>query len=211
MTDQTYPELQEPIILADGISFEDYLVQFEGQHTEWHIGKVVQKVSNNSRHQMILLFLSTMLSLYLSSKKMGKVLIAGLPMYIDNTMPAREPDLMVVLNDKLDRIKTNYLEGPADIAIEIISPGSYNDDRVIKFFEYEKIGVTEYWLIDPIRQEASIYVLNDMGKYVHHSKDAERRLHSTVLNQCVLSPELFWQDDLPEGVDIIPLVQAMFE
>lgn len=211
MTDQSYPELQDPVILADGISFEDYLVQFEGQHTEWHFGKIVQKVSNNSRHQMILLFLSTLLSLYLSRQKIGKLLIAGFPMYISPDVPAREPDLMVVLNNKLDWIKSNYLEGSADIAIEIVSPESYNDDRVVKLFDYEKAGVTEYWLIDPIRKEASIYVLNDNGRYEHHAKDAERRLQSTVLKQFVLNPELIWQDNLPEGVEIIPLVQAMFD
>lgn len=209
MTDQFYPEIQEQITLAEGISFEDYLVQYEGQNTEWHAGKVVQKVSNNSRHQIILLFLSTLLTLYLSSKKTGKVFLAGLPMYINDNVPAREPDLIVMLTSQLERIKRSRLEGPADIAVEVVSPGSGTEDRATKLFEYEDAGVTEYWLIDPIRKEASIYVLNDEGKYERHPEDSQNRLQSTVLDGFVLDATILWQDELPEGIEILPMVEAM--
>jgi len=211
MTDQFYPELQDPIVLAENISFDDYLVQFEGQSTEWHAGKVVQKVSNNTQHQIILGFLFTLLTFYLSSKKSGKVFLAGLPMYISDNVPAQEPDLIVMLNSQLERVKSNRLEGPADIALEVVSPGSGTDDRATKLFEYENAGVPEYWLIDPIRKEASIYILNDDGQYERHPENDLKQLQSTILDKFVLDPQILWQNELPEGIEILPFVTEMLE
>lgn len=208
MTDKPYSETQEQIILAQNLSFEDYVVQYEGQSTEWHAGKVVQKVSNNTQHQLILGFLYTVMTLYLSSKQSGEVYLAGLPMYISDDVPAREPDLMVVLKHHSDNVKSNRLEGPADIAVEIVSPGSGTDDRATKLFEYEKAGVPEYWLIDPIRKEASIYIF-DNDKYVRHPEDDKKRLQSTILGGFVLDATILWQDNLPQGFEVLPLVEAM--
>jgi len=211
MTDQTYPELQEPIILAEGISFMDYLVQFEGQHTEWHVGKVVQKVSNNERHQLVLGFLYRLVMDFLEIKGLGMAYMAGFPMYISPDVPAREPDLMVILNDKLDKVTATYLDEPADIAVEIVSPGSYNDDRVVKLFEYEKVGVREYWFIDPIRKDTSIYVLNEDGRYERHPEDDKKRLQSAILEGFVLLPTVLWQEQLPTRLEINQLLEAMLD
>jgi len=211
MTDQTYSELQEPIILADKISFEDYLVQFEGQHTEWHVGKVLQKVSNNERHQLILGFLYRLVMDFLEIKGLGTAYMAGFPMYISPNVPAREPDLMVILNDKLDKVTATYLDGPADIAVEVVSPGSYNDDRVVKLFEYEKVGVREYWFIDPIRKDATIYVLNTDGRYERYPEDDSKRLRSSILEGFVLPPTILWQEQLPTRLEINRLLDEMID
>ena len=90
-------------------------------------------------------------------------------------------------------------------------PGSYRDDRVTKFFEYEKAKVPEYWFIDPIRKDAIIYALNDKEKYEHYPTDDRKRLQSSVLKEFVLDPQILWQDKLPEGIEVLPLVQAMLE
>ncbi|MEJ7756097.1 MAG: Uma2 family endonuclease [Nocardioidaceae bacterium] len=52
-----------------------------------------------------------------------------------------------------------YLDGAADLAIEIISPESIGRDRGEKFVEYEAAGIREYWLIDPERRQAEFYRL----------------------------------------------------
>ena len=44
MTDETLE--QSDIVIAEDISFEDYLVQYEGQRMEWHMEKVVKQVRN---------------------------------------------------------------------------------------------------------------------------------------------------------------------
>lgn len=209
MAEKIYPTSDTETILAENVSFADYLVQYDGQQTEWQAGKVVQQVSNNSRHQIILGFLYRLLMNFLELRELGQVILAGLPMYINDEVSARQPDLMIVLNPKLNQIKVNYFEGPADIVVEIVSPGSERVDRADKLVEYEAAGVPEYWLIDPLRKEAVIYVLNEEGIYQANPLDDERRLQSTVLIGFLFNPAVLWQEQLPKGSILMQMAQEM--
>ncbi len=57
----------------------------------------------------------------------------------------------------------HHLQGSADVVVEIISPESQTRDRGEKFFEYEKGGVREYWLINPDRKQAEFYLRDAKG------------------------------------------------
>jgi Uma2 family endonuclease len=41
------------------------------------------------------------------------------------------------------------MEGPPDLAIEVVSPSSVTVDRKDKFLQYRKAGVRNYWIVDP--------------------------------------------------------------
>jgi Uma2 family endonuclease len=196
-------------IIAEGVSFENFLKYFGEQHTEWLMGKVINVVSNNTQHNLILGFLYNVLSLFLGLKAAGRILLAGVPMHIADDRPAREPDLLIVLNENRQRIKATYLDGPADIAVEIVSPESHDRDRGRKMREYEAAGVREYWLFDPLRTEAVIYGLGGDGHYHPVPGDEHGRLISTVLPGFALDPALMWRDEPPSGAELIELVQAM--
>src|SRR5258708_35842505 len=152
---------------AEKIPFEIYLTRYnsiEGFRTEWIAGKVaIYSGSSTTQHQDILRFLAVLLNLYLGTPTRGKILLAGVPMYLGDDRPAREPDLLVILSEHLEHIKATYLDGIADIVVEIVSPESDERDHGAKFVEYEAAGVPEYWLIDPLRSESTIYVLS-VGK-----------------------------------------------
>ena len=67
----------EEVVLAEQISFDDFLQQFGEQHTEWLMGKVILVVSNNKTHQMLLIFLTKLLGLYLDFKQIGQLFLSG--------------------------------------------------------------------------------------------------------------------------------------
>jgi Uma2 family endonuclease len=119
--------------------------------------------------------------------------------------------LLIVLNENRHRINENYLDGPADAVIEIVSADSSNQDRGEKFVEYESAGVPEYWLVDPLRTEANVYALGDDGRYHPLPKDAEGRLVSKVLPGFALHPDLLWREEPPAGAELVALVQQMVE
>lgn len=200
--------LTHETIIASGLSYEEYQRQFMGdeRRTEWITGDVIL-LMNNVLHNEILSFLDTLLRLYLGFKPIGKVLLAGISMYVGDDKPAREPDLMIVLNEHRDRIQETRLNGAADIAIEIVSPESRARDAIIKYDEYQAIGVREYWLIDPERQQADIYVLDATGRYRRAALDGQGRLVSSLLAGFTLDPAILWRESLPEGADLIQLVQ----
>src|SRR5258708_20749745 len=145
---------QAHLQLKEKISFRDYLKTYngvEGVRTEWVAGTVERYVMTNNRsHQRLLGFLFTLFNLFLDRKHLGEVIIAGFPMYVGDDKPAREPDLMVILSAHRERIKSTYLDGIADIVVEIVSPESGERDHGTKYIEYETLGIPEYWLIDPI-------------------------------------------------------------
>jgi Uma2 family endonuclease len=130
-------------------------------------------------------------------------------MWVGENRPTREPDLLILLNDHLSRIQPTYIDGPADIVVEIVSPESNDRDRGKKLREYEAAGVPEYWLFDPQRTEAVIYALGSDGHFHPLPIDSDGNLHSSVLPGFRLQTSLLWRDELPDGAELIQLVQAM--
>jgi len=199
--------------LTGCVPFEAYLKVYnsvEGIRTEWLAGEIaIYTMTNNTQHQDILQFLTVLLNFYLSAKSLGKLLLAGVPMYLGDERPAREPDLLIVVNEHLERIKGTYLDGIADVVVEIVSPESDERDHGIKFIEYEAAGVPEYWLIDPLRAEATIYCLGTDKRYHRTAHDGQGRLMSVLLPSFALDPALLWQETLLTGAALLTLVEQM--
>ena len=51
------------------------------------------------------------------------------------------------------------------LVVEILSPSTVGNDRTIKKDLYERSGVSEYWIVDPIEQQVEQWILRD-GKYL---------------------------------------------
>jgi len=107
--------------------------------------------------------LSSVLSIYVQVRGLGVVITP--PFQMKLTRSGREPDLMFVAREHLGRLRDTYLDGPADMVVEIVSPESVRRDRVEKYYEYQVDGVEEYWLIDPRRERAEFYRLGEEGRY----------------------------------------------
>lgn len=206
MTDD--PARNETVV-AESVSFENFLKLYAEQHAEWLMGKVILIVGNNTPHQRIQMFLGTLVNLFLNITGLGEILSAGTPMHLSDSQPAREPDLMVVLVEHRDRIREKWLEGKADIVVEIVSPESTVRDRGDKFKEYEMAGIPEYWLIDPLRRDADFWALGEDGTYISRPRDAQGRLTSAVLPGFALDAEMLWDDANLFRVNLNQLVQEM--
>ncbi|MEM9952055.1 MAG: Uma2 family endonuclease [Chloroflexota bacterium] len=207
MTDNTLERSTEYDVVEENVTFEDFLQRYLGQRVEWHAGKVVKKMSNNEKHQFILSLLHTLLSLYLMFSNKGRVYMDGYQMRLKKDDPARQPDLLIVFNEHKDRIKEQYLDGPADLVVEILSPATKKIDRGDKYYEYEEAGIPEYWIIDPISKRVDVYNLDDEGNY--QQVGTTDKITSTVLDGFELDAKMLWQDDLPDGAQAVQLVQKM--
>ena len=119
------------------------------------------------------------------------------------------PDLQVLLPANLDRLKGKQVEGAADLVVEVVSPGSERVDRVVKFAEYEKGGVPEYWVIDWNYREALFFVRSDEGVYERKAPDTDGYYHSVVLPKLRLEVNLLWRETLPGIREALALVEAM--
>jgi Uma2 family endonuclease len=152
----------------------------EDTHAEWVDGEVVFLTSFGRVHQQTLLFLGTLLSLFSQTHHLGSVSQFGYGMRLANSL--RTPDILFVSQANLERVTEDYLDGPADLAIEIISDDSIQRDRRDKLKEYREAGVKEYWIIDPRpgKQRADFYCLDETGDYDLFATEDDERVESAV-------------------------------
>lgn len=179
------------------ITFEEYLeMDVEGASLEWIDGKVIGFMSNNLQHQQIIGFLMTVMGLFVEIHDLGEVVQAGYAMKLEEQRRGRESDLVFVSKQNARMLTHKYLDGAADIAVEIISPESVERDCQTKFAEYEAAGVKEYWLIDPKEKRAEFYFLNDEGVY-RPADISGGAFRSEVLPGFALRVEWLWGKNLP--------------
>ncbi len=187
------------------LSYEEFLVKYDGQYAEYVEGEVIIPMSVTQSHDLLLGFLRTILTFYTDVKKSGR--ICGEPyqmkMVLDDKPRGREPDIFFVKTENLDRIGEQFFDGAADLVIEIISPESIIRDTQDKFEEYEKAGVSEYWIIDPNRRTVVFYGFDDEGKYEQLSLEAEGRFESRVIEGLWIKTDWLWREELPNLMDVL--------
>lgn len=69
------------------------------------------------------------------------------------------PDIIVVCEP--DKIKEQYCLGAPTVAIEILSPSTAKNDRVLKLNRYQAAGVKEYWIVSPQERTVHVFTLQD--------------------------------------------------
>lgn len=187
--------MAEPALATSApISYEEFLEAYDGTHAEWVDGEVLLITPVSTRHQDVADWLTALLRLLVERNGSGKVLSAPVQMRLPRS--GREPDVMFIAREKLERVRELYVEGPADLVIEVVSPESQTRDRRDKLKEYEAAGVGEYWIIDPTRQEAEFRGLRGDGRYALEPL-REGVFHSGMIPGLWLREEWLWQQPLP--------------
>jgi Uma2 family endonuclease len=188
----------ERVAPAGKMTYEEFLAWAdEDTWAEWVNGEVIVLTPASYRHQDIITFLASLIRFFVEAHQRGCVLTAPFQMKLGPDLPGREPDLVFIAREHLDRLKSTYLDGPADLVVEIISPDSRARDRGAKFYEYEQGGVREYWLLDPLRHQAEFYQLALDGIYRAAPLGADGRYYSAVLDGLWLEVDWLWQEPLP--------------
>lgn len=92
----------------------------------------------------------------------GVIFSAPFDVYLDEEQNAVQPDLIVVLKNNTHIIdEKSHIHGVPDLLIEILSKGNKNHDLILKKDLYERFGVKEYWIIDPVSKLAMGFELTD--------------------------------------------------
>ncbi len=194
-----------PLILPQGakVTYEEFLANTpDDVHAEWEDGEVIYLTvdAENNRIQM---FLSKLLGLYLELRPIGELFSEPFVMKTGPDLPGRSPDLFLLLTANSGRVSKHHIDGPADMVIEIVSPESASRDRGEKFYEYEKGGVGEYWLIDPLRKRAEFYQLDDKGLFVSVASGLDGKYESRILPGFRFAFGRLWQQPYPAAYGLL--------
>lgn len=111
------------------------------------------------------------------------------------------PDLCFISRARADLLRPTYLDGAPDIVWEIISPDSQSRDRREKFEEYEKAGVREYWIVDPLSKKAEAYRLE--ARKFRLIPEQDGILASSVLRNFWLRTDWLWRKPLPKVATVL--------
>lgn len=187
------------------LTYEEFLAWCdEDTWAEWVNGEVVLVSPASDRHQALRGFLESVIGIHAEERGLGRVLGAPFQMRLPEPVHSgREPDILFIASAHLSRLTQAYLDGPADLVVEIISPESRLRDRGEKFAEYEMGGVREYWLLDPERREADFYRLDERGRYRLAEPHREGWYESVALPTFRLKLEWLWQVPLPRVLDVV--------
>ena len=174
---------------------------------EWENGEVIMASPASYRHQDIASFLTSVLRIYVEQNHLGVLCPAPFQMKLEHS--GREPDLLFVTTAHQNRLKATYLDGPADLAVEIISLESAERDRGKKFLEYETAGVAEFWLVDPLRRWLECYQLGEEERYNTAFAGRENVYRASVLPGFWLRAEWLWQIPLPPVLDVLRTLEVI--
>jgi Uma2 family endonuclease len=144
-------------------SYADYAKLEEGAPYQLINGMFVKSPSPVPYHQSISKHIQ--FQLYkLEQLGKGKVFAAPIDVYLseENTF---QPDIIFIVTNRLSLIGSKKIEGPPDIVIEILSPGTAYYDLRQKKRVYEQYGVKEYWIVDPMEKRIDIFK-NQGNKYI---------------------------------------------
>ena len=190
------------------MSYEEFLDRADDIHAEWVNGEVIVFMPPKTIHQQLTGFLSYLIVSYARTFGLGEVITTPFEMRVLPGRSSREPDLLFVAREHLDRLTAERLEGPADLVIELVSDSSVTRDRDDKFYEYQEAGVREYWIVDPRpgNQRVDFYQLTAQGTYQAALPDADGRYHAAVLPGFWLSPEWMWQEPLPNPLMLLAAI-----
>ncbi|MBD0277953.1 MAG: Uma2 family endonuclease [Flavisolibacter sp.] len=121
----------------------------EGTRVQLINNQLIMSPAPTDPHQKVLDKIYRRLGDYIEEKNLGEKRPTPYDVYL-NRRNAYQPDIIFIANENLHKIKEDGLHGAPDLVIEILSPATWRIDKEDKKDEYERSGVKEYWMVDPL-------------------------------------------------------------
>jgi Uma2 family endonuclease len=140
----------------------------------------------NIDHDQFFAWLRTVVSLFVEARNLGNVFGPEVLVRLPRQRRLRMPDLAFVSRARSDIVQSMRIVGAPDLIMEVVSPESVSRDWRDKYVEYERAGVTEYWVIDRAGDRMEAYTLGRGGKY-RRIDEHDGRVRSSVLRDFFLT------------------------
>ena len=161
---------------------DDYMMLEEGAPFQLINYDLIMSPSPLAVHQQILFALSEIIVLYnIQQGRKGQWMYSAMDVKFDEGN-VLQPDILYISEERKSEIIKERIEGAPDLVIEILSPSNAYYDLRQKKDIYEKYGVKEYIIIDPIAQNADLYSLKDGLYYLRQQAKKDEVLKSVLLS-----------------------------
>ncbi|MCL4847293.1 MAG: Uma2 family endonuclease [Acidobacteria bacterium] len=132
------------------LTYDDFLLfPDDGQRHELIDGEHYVTPSPSTRHQRLLGNLYYLIRAWLETHPIGTVFFAPYDV-VFSEFDVVEPDLLYLSAARAAEVITpQHVRGVPELVVEIASRGTRERDETIKRRLYERVGVDEYWVVDP--------------------------------------------------------------
>lgn len=121
----------------------------EGTLAQLIKNQIVMSPAPSDLHQEVIGEIFVQLHQFVKKNGLGKTRVAPYDVYL-NRRNAYQPDIIFIAAANEHKIQPNGFHGAPDLVIEVLSPATWHFDKEDKKDEYERSGVKEYWMVDPI-------------------------------------------------------------
>jgi len=137
-------------------TFEDWEnLPDDGKKYELIDGDLYMMAQPSIIHQEAAVDITAQLRTYLRGKQCRVIAEPSVRIKKRGKYNAFIPDIAMVCDTK--KIKQNYIDGPPDLIVEVLSPSTAIMDKLPKLNAYKDAGVREYWIVDPVYKTIDSY------------------------------------------------------
>jgi Uma2 family endonuclease len=168
------------------VSYDD-LAQMpeDGRRYELYDGEVCVVPSPILLHQVVAMRLWRILDDY-AVQTIGLAVASPMDV-VFSQYDVVQPDIVFFAADSMRTVSLmDRVRQPPDLAVEVLSPSTASNDRGRKMRMFQRYGVAEYWIVDPIAETIEIYKLAESAYELVGTFSGSETMHSAVLPDLTL-------------------------
>ena len=134
-------------------------------------GELIMVPAPTTTHQRVSRNLGHLLWAFIREHELGEIFYAPCDVVLGqgDERNVVQPDLLFVAKGRADIIVLEEIRGAPDLVVEILSPGTEEQDRSYKNTLYARSGVKEYWLVDPDAKSVELLCRGEKGLELHRT------------------------------------------
>ena len=139
------------------LTYEDYvLFPEDGQRHEIIDGEHYVSPAPTPKHQRVSMRLSVRIGGFVEQRRLGEAFASPIDVLLSRH-DILQPDLLFISNERAAILQEKNIQGAPDLVVEILSAGTRKLDERIKLARYELLGVSEYWIVDPLADRVHVF------------------------------------------------------
>jgi Uma2 family endonuclease len=188
------------------LTFEQFLEQLPDEEGRYElVSGEIMRILATRQHENLADLIARLLDreverLNLNYRVSGRIVVRTLTE--DGKEQGRHPDVSVVDKTQWDAHPQAYsaMLDPLQLVVEVVST-NWEDDYIDKLDEYQRIGISEYWIVDylalgsrnylgnPKVPTVFVYLLDENGTYQVNAYQGEQRIISRTFPELAIAAE----------------------
>lgn len=176
------------------LTYEDYAALGDEQRYELLDGDLYMVPAPGWFHQIVSRNIEFVLWPFVKQHQLGTVVDAPVDVVL-SLEDVVQPDLVYIAHHRRHIITEKNVRGAPDLIVEVLSPTSLERDKLVKRTLYEKHGVREYWIVDPVGKWIEVLRLGEAGYQLHGVFFEHDTLTSPLLPSFALPLSIVFQPE----------------